>query len=266
MKKPSIALIITGSLASLFAVGLLAIGGLAFVGESEKDSDGYLSTDTHQFEAGTRALATENLDVDLDGGDWVLDTNDLGKVRLQVESRDDKPVFVGIARTSDVENYLQGVSHSTLTDVDTSPFQADYDNHAGDRRPAAPADSQIWVASEHGSGKQTLNWEIEDGDYSVVVMNADGSAGVDADVSTGANIPFLDEIGWTAVGSGGFVLLIGIALLVLGIRRPSNPSGTRPVTAQRRQPPSAERRRTTHGPPRRHPGRPLSHRSRRASP
>ena len=40
------------------------------MGESEKDSDGYLSTNTHQFEAGTRALATENLDVDLDAGNW----------------------------------------------------------------------------------------------------------------------------------------------------------------------------------------------------
>ena len=229
MKKSSIALIITGSLASLFAVGLLAIGGLAFVGESEKDSDGYLSTNTHQFETGTRALATENLDVDLDDADWAFDTNDLGQVRLQVESRDDKPVFVGIARTSDVENYLQGVSHSTLTDVDTSPFQADYEDHAGDHRPAAPTDSQIWVASEQGSGEQTLTWDVEDGDYSVVVMNADGSAGVDADVSTGANIPFLDEIGWTAVGSGGFVLLMGIAMIVIGTRRPSNPGGTAPV-------------------------------------
>ena len=37
-------------------------------------------------------------------------------------------------------------------------------------------------------------------------MNADGSAGVDADISTGANIPFLDELGWSAVGSGAFVL------------------------------------------------------------
>jgi hypothetical protein len=231
MKKSSIALVVTGAIASLFAVGLLAIGGLAFVGESQKDSDGYLSTDTHQFESGTRALATENLDVDLGPGDSALDTGDLGKVRLQVESREDRPVFVGIARTSDVENYLQGVSHSTLTDVDTSPFEASYENHAGDRRPVAPADSQIWVASEQGSDKQTLNWEIEDGDYSVVVMNADGSAGVDADVSTGANVPFLDEIGWTAVGSGSFVLLMGIALIVLGTRRPSNPAGTAPLGA-----------------------------------
>ena len=231
MNGRSIALVVTGTLASLVAAGLLAAGGLALWGGSQKDSDGYLSTDTHQFEAGTRALATENLDVDLDGGDWVLDTNDLGKVRLQVESRDDKAVFVGIARTSDVENYLQGVSHSTLTDIETSPFEASYDNHGGDRRPAAPAHSQIWVASEQGSGKQTLNWEIEDGDYSVVVMNADGSAGVDADISTGANIPFLYEIGWGAVGSGSFVLLMGIALIVIGTRRPSNPSGTAPLGA-----------------------------------
>jgi hypothetical protein len=230
MNGRSIALIVTGALASLVAAGLLAVGGVALWGDAQKDSDGYLSTDTHRFEAGTRALATENLDIDLDGGDLVMDTGDLGKVRLKVESRDDKPVFVGIARTSDVNDYLAGVSHTTLTDVSTSPFEADYDDHAGDRRPVAPADSQIWAASEQGSGKQTLNWEIHDGDWSVVVMNADGSAGVDADVSTGAKVPFLDELGWTAIGSGSFVLIIGVALLVLGIRRPSNPSGTAPIT------------------------------------
>jgi hypothetical protein len=230
MNKSRIALIVTGSLASLFALGLLAIGTLAFVGESEKDGDGYLSTHTHQFEGGTRALATENLDVDLDAGSFVLDAEDLGKVRLEVESRNDKPVFVGIARTSDVESYLAGISHTTVTDVDTSPFDADYDDHAGNSRPVAPADSHIWAASEHGSGKQTLHWDIEDGDYSVVVMNADGSPGVDADVDAGANLPFLDEIGWSALGSGGFVLVVGIALLVMGVRRRGNPTGTAPIT------------------------------------
>ncbi len=230
MNGRRIALVVTGSLASLFAAGLLAIGGLALWGDSQKDSDGYISTDTHRFEAGTRALATENLDVDLGDADWVAQPNDLGKVRVQVDSRGNKPVFVGIARTSEVENYLAGVSHSTLTDVNTSPFDADYDDHAGNRRPVAPAHSQIWAASEHGSGKQTLKWDIEDGDWSVVVMNADGSAGVDADISTGANVPFLDEIGWTAIGSGGFVLIVGVALLVMGIRRPSNPTGTAPIT------------------------------------
>ena len=231
MNGKRIALVVTGALASIFAAGLLAIGGLALLGDSQKDSDGYLSTNTHQFETGTRALATENLDVDLGDADLVAQTDDLGKARVQVDSRGENPVFVGIARTSDVENYLAGVSHSTLTDVQTSPFEAEYDDHAGDRRPVAPGDSHIWAASEQGSGKQTLNWDVEDGDWSVVVMNADGSTGVDADISTGAELPFLDELGWTAIGSGSFALIVGVALLVMGIRRPSNPSGTAPITS-----------------------------------
>ena len=90
-----------------------------------------------------QAEPTKNLDVDLDAGNWVLDTNDLAKVRLQVDFRDDKPVFVGIARTSDVESFLQGVSHSTVTDVDTSPFEAQDNDHGGDRRPAAPRTTDL---------------------------------------------------------------------------------------------------------------------------
>jgi len=234
MNGRSIALIVTGTLASLVAAGLLAVGGLALWGHSQKDGDGYLSTDTHQFETGTRALATENLDVDLGDADWAAQTDDLGNARVQVDSRGDKPVFVGIARTSDVERYLAGVSHSTLDDVSTSPFEADYDDHAGNRLPSAPADSYIWAASEQGSGKQTLNWEIEDGDWSVVVMNADGSAGVDADISAGAEVPFLSALGWSALGSGALALVIGVALFVMGIRRTGGPTGapvTRPAPA-----------------------------------
>jgi len=51
------------------------------------------------------------------------------------------------------------------------------------------------------------------------VMNADGSLGVDADVSAGANIPFLDEFGWTALGSGAFALILGIGMIAMAARR-----------------------------------------------
>ena len=46
-------------------------------------------------------------------------------------------------------------------------------------------------------------------------MNADGSLGVDADVNAGANIPFLDELGWSAIGSGS-----PVGRPSSGIRRP----------------------------------------------
>jgi hypothetical protein len=222
MKNGSrIALTITGAIASLLAVALVAGGALALWGDSRKDDDGYLRTDTERFHASTRALATDNLDVDLGDADWLAQSDDLGKIEVTAESRDGAPLFVGIARTSDVEDYLAGVPYTTVDDVEVSPFEADYTRHAGNRHPVSPEHAGIWQESSEGSGRQAIDWEIDDGDWSVVVMNADGSLGVDADVSAGANVPFLDELGWSAIGSGAFALVIGVGLIALGVRRPS---------------------------------------------
>jgi hypothetical protein len=219
-KGSRIALIVTGSIASLLATALVAGGALALWGDSQKGSDGYLTTDTHRFEASGHALATENLDVDLGDADWLAQTDDLGKVKVTAESRDGKPVFVGIARTSDVEDYLAGVPYSTVDDIEASPFSADYTRHSGQRHPVSPEHAGIWAASSYGNGSRSFEWKVDDGDYSVVVMNADGSLGVDADIKAGADVPFLDELGWSAIGSGAFALVIGIGLIALGVRRP----------------------------------------------
>jgi len=50
-------------------------------------------------------------------------------------------------------------------------------------------------------------------------MNADGSRGVDADVSAGADVPILTALSWGALGAG---LLFGAtagALIYLGVSR-----------------------------------------------
>jgi hypothetical protein len=222
-----IALIVTGAVTGLLAAGLLAVGGVALWGESEKDRDGYLTTDSHRFAASTHALASESLDVDLDGAEWLMDREDFGDVRLEVAPRGDEPVFVGIAPTDQVSRYLSGVAHTSVSDVDSWPFEASYDESttAGDRRPAPPGEQRIWAASVQGAGTQTLEWDVEDGDWSVVVMNADGSRGVDAEVEAGAKVPFLSELGWTAAGTGALLLIAAAALVVAGIRNPRNRSG-----------------------------------------
>jgi hypothetical protein len=73
----------------------------------------------------------------------------------------------------------------------------------GSSAPGAPAGERFWAASATGAGTQSLSWPVESGDWAVVVMNADGSAGVRTDVSVGAKVPA--------------VLWIGIGLLVVGI-------------------------------------------------
>jgi hypothetical protein len=220
-----IGLIVAGAVAGILALGALGLGAGALWADGQKNDQGYLTTDSERFAAGTRALATDNLDVDLDGADWLVDSGELGKVRLEVASEGDDPVFVGIARTDEVSSYLRGVDHTEVTDLDADPFgrvDASYREESGNRRPAAPAQESFWAASTQGRGTQTVDWRVKDGDWSVVVMNSDGSRGVAADVSAGAKVPFLDELGWSAIGAGGALLLGALALIVRGLRPPRN--------------------------------------------
>jgi hypothetical protein len=51
-------------------------------------------------------------------------------------------------------------------------------------------------------------------------MNADGSRGVQADISAGAKLPYLTEIGWSALGGGAILLFTAATLVVLAVRPP----------------------------------------------
>jgi hypothetical protein len=219
------ALVATG-IAAVTSLGFLGTGAALLWADSEADSHGYITTDTERFSTGSRALATENLDLDLDGPESLIDDGELGKLRVRAESNDGKPVFVGIARTGDVERYLRGTAHTVVDDVDfDDPFHADYSARPGDGRPAAPAQQRFWAASAHGPGERALEWPVDDGDWSVVVMNADGSRGVDAGVSAGVRLAWLDEAGIVALSTGLFFLLLAGGLLYAGVRpqRPDEP-------------------------------------------
>ena len=213
-----IASIIAASVAGLFSLGLLAAGALLLWGDSQKDEQGYLSTASHRFHTDTAALATDNLDLDLDGLGGVIDKDRYGTVRVQVDPRTDKPLFVGIAPTRDVDRYLRNASHELVTDLSYSPFNVDYDRRPGRSLPLAPAAQHFWAASDHGTGERTLTWDVEDGDWSIVVMNADGSRGVDAGISAGADVPFLASVGWGVTVGGLVLLVIAATMTVVAIR------------------------------------------------
>jgi hypothetical protein len=206
---------VSGGLLATLALVLVAVGGLALWGDSKKDDDGYLSTGTDRYHTTTNSLSTD--DLNFDGVYPGFGGDAFGKVRLQATSRDGKPVFVGVARTDDVDRYLGDTRHTDITDVDYDPFAPSYRDFDG-AAPARPADQDIWVASAHGGGKRTLDWKVRDGDYSVVVMNEDASAGVDAGVKAGAKVSFLDDLGWGLLGGGLLVLAAGGALIAGGVR------------------------------------------------
>jgi hypothetical protein len=221
-----IAAIVTGSIAGMLALAAIVAGGLLLWGDSQTDRDGYLTSASDRYHTTTHAIATENLDVsgDVPG---VVGQDLLGKLRLRVSPNGDKPLFVGIAPTHEVTRYLSDSAHATLTDVEFSPFEATYRNESGTERPGRPDERQIWAASAQGSGTQSLTWDVKSGDWSVVVMNADGSAGVDAGVSVGVRIGWIEPAGWGALGGGALLALLSGGLLFAGLRGRRQPADDR---------------------------------------
>jgi hypothetical protein len=222
---------IAGGLVSLLAI-VLVLGGAAlfWVSDHDADADGFYTTASHRYSSPTRALTTESIDIDADVPDWLFSSNTFGHVRIDPRAADSsKPVFVGVARTRDVEAYLDGVQHDEITDLEVDPFTIDRSRRAGEGRPAVPAAQTFWAASS--TGDRPLEWKVRAGDWSVVMMNADGSPGVSVDATLGADAPFIRDLAWwlTIPGVGfGLIALVLVAVGVRGITRADD----RPAVAQ----------------------------------
>src|SRR5690348_16766847 len=137
---------IAATLTGILAAGALTVGVSGLRAQADKDDHGYLTTGSERFTAPTAALSTDNLDLDF-GGLTSAGRTALGKLQLHVSSTNGKPVFVGVARTSDVSAYLHGVAHTTLRDFEIDPFRASYRRHRGASHATAPARQRFWVAS-----------------------------------------------------------------------------------------------------------------------
>ena len=229
-----IAALVSAALIAVLSLGLLAAAGWGLWGDSPKRDHGYISSGYHRYTSPAHAIATENLDVGLDGPLDLIDRSAYGSVRLTVTPSSDKPVFIGIARSRDVDAYLARTSRDLVADLDLSPFRVEYDREPGNGRPVTPDPQHFWAASAQGSRTQTLTWDVADGNWSVVVMNADGSAGVDARVSAGAKLPWLTAVGWGTLGAGVLGLIIAGLISVLAVRSPQATRQAAPVAPEHR--------------------------------
>ena len=216
--RRSVFRLVFGSLALLVALVLIggAIAGI-FGLENNRDATGYFVTHTHHYQTSSYALSTESLNVGSVTG--ALETS-LLRLRITATSNDAvKPLFIGIARTEDVARFLAGVQHDELRNIDFDPFKVDY-RRVGTGAPVAlPSTKGFWQTSATGTGTQTISWPVKSGQWSAVVMNADGSRSVNVDAQLGARVA---GVWWFVAGfltTGALTLLGGIALIRSGVRR-----------------------------------------------
>jgi hypothetical protein len=220
MSAGKIVLLVFGAIILLVALALIAGGGaLVWLDKGHSDSEGFITTNTIHLERGSYAITTKPADIDLESG-WFGDRHHIGTIKVQGSSEDNsKQIFIGIADEADVQAYLSGVDYDEIREFRVHPFRVEYTNHPGNSAPAAPTSQTFWVVSEHGPGTQTLEWELEMGNWVLVLMNADGSAGVDVSGSIGVKAPWVFWVGIGLLIGGIVLLIIGVGLILLGTRR-----------------------------------------------
>ena len=211
--------LIVGSLAVLLGLGMGTAGGvLVWAHTTQRDSAGFYSTSAERLDTPTYALTSEEADLGGDPRDyrWIGGDGPVS-VRLEVTPATDRPVFVGIGPSDEVARYLDGTAHTVVTDFEVDPFRPDIRQSSGSTAPVPPTAEPIWAASVIGSGTQTVTWPAQSGNWTVVVMNADGSPGVAVDVSVGAKTNLLLPVGIGLSVLAVVALAGGVAFLVAGL-------------------------------------------------
>ena len=153
------------------------------------------------------------------------------RLRLRAESVGTADeVFIGLAPTGDVDRYLSDVAHEVVTDIEWGQRSVRTDRIDGNREPGPPGDETFWVESTTGAAQRTLDWELEEGSYRFVVMNADGGAGLDTRVRLGARVPFAYPLGIGFLIAAAVLAILAIVLIVFGVRaRASRQEGPPPA-------------------------------------
>ena len=207
--------VVVGCIAALTSLTLVTGGVAALVVDGVgRDADGYLTSQTERFTSDGSAVLFGDIRLDTAGASWVPERL-IGDVRVTVtpgERTDD--VFFGIGPEADVSALLGGTAYTEPRGPGLEPRQV-----TGSRAANAPVSQGFWDASASGSGRQVVAWTPRDGDWSAVLMNPDGSAGISADVTVGATFPWLLRLGLGLLLAGLAVAATSAALITLALRQ-----------------------------------------------
>jgi hypothetical protein len=223
------------------ALGLLVGGGAAASAQAFATDDGYFRFTPDRVGSDGVAVAATDLwldgRTDDDAPDWLLDTLDVD-LRLRVSgARSTDEVFVGIAHAPDVERYLSGARYSDVVEMDGhAPL---YDEVAGSGSIESPGNQDFWAVSASGDGEQELLWDARGGNWSAVVMNADGSPAVAADVEIGVRSDAVMPIAIVLMSVGVLMLAGAVVVIVLGARGRRDPRPDDSVLSTSPLPPPA---------------------------
>ena len=219
-----VAVVTLGTLALLLG-STAVVGGATLLDWEEGD---FYTTPTRTIGTAGYAVATDELLLEGSGLD-----QGLGRIRVRAEAVDGTELFVGVGHADDVRDYLAGVSHTELLGRTVGGRL----QHSGGPPQAGPQEVDFWVASSAGPGRQPVEVDAQAGSWTVVVMAADASPGLEIRGDVGATLPWVASVATALLPLGALLILggalaIGLSLRSASVRpRPGHPAAVGPPPA-----------------------------------
>jgi hypothetical protein len=226
MSAKRIVAIVIGAFLVLIGLAVMVPGAVLLGAYGTlRDESGFVQTSERVVSTSGYALVSPDAEFDMGAGDWQwVPTGGQAAVRIEASSTGSEPIFIGIGPSDKVEAYMAAVAHDEVVDYGWESG-VEYNHFEGGAPSSPPGAQTFWVARAEGEGAQSAEWTIEGGDWTAVVMNADGSTPVSANLSLGARFDILVPIGIAMTVVGVILLAGGIVLIVLGAlrRKPAVP-------------------------------------------
>ncbi len=214
---------------ALAVVGIVmaVIGGIAAAAGAAVivvfGSSGSLDSGRNEVSTSTAALVTDVASMDSIRG--ISGVTGWPTLRMSASSSGPAGVFIGVGPADQVTEYLSGVAIDRVTDFSVSPFELSVARESGASTATPPGEQDFWVASATSHSIADLTWPVQDGDYRLVVMNADGAPELTSTTQVQLELPNAFPISLAVLIGSGIIAAAGVALLVValarGRRRPS---------------------------------------------
>jgi hypothetical protein len=191
--------------------------GIAVANAVARDDAGFFSASLDSLRSPTPAITVEDVVVrsEPDVPQWVLDRLDI-EIRLTATPVDPgQAIFLGFGPADAVDAYLAGTAHDQIVDISDRRVPT-YRTTPGDMQIAPPTEQTFWTSKVSGTGQQVLTWRPSSGRWDAVLMNADGSAGVDVAATIGVRAGFLLPMALIMMVVGLVLTGAAVALIVFG--------------------------------------------------
>jgi hypothetical protein len=185
--------------------GLVAVG---IAGIQTFGSEGRLNLESPVLESGPEsyALVIDVADVET-GLAW---SEKLGETTIGARSTDQVSLFVGLAATPDLDDYLNGVSYDVVRnegvgwELSTVP---------GTKKPDSPRAEQFWTRRGTGESPTIPFKQASGGKTTFVTMNSDGGPTVAAIMTVGYRSSVIYPLSVGVVALGTVLILLAVFLV-----------------------------------------------------